>query len=197
VAQAQLACTARQLALIDVLSRDGYTRLYGAADRKYVGQRVNVVSVWNGKTVARPVVQPDGTFLAKAKLPPGALRSSNRARYEARIGKERSLPLKLFRRMVVSRMISSNGRVTITGRVVLPLAKPTRSITLKRRVSCTKDAVVTSVKPDSAGRFSFTVAAPPTGQAAVYRLQTTVPKHANNPKLFPTFTLPRAVELRR
>jgi hypothetical protein len=31
----------------------------------------------------------------------------------------------------------------------------------------------------------------------VYRLQTSVRKHAGNPKLFPTFTLPRAVELRR
>jgi hypothetical protein len=42
-----------------------------------------------------------------------------------------------------------------------------------------------------------TTPAPPTGQAAVYRLQTSVPRSARSPKLFPTFTLPRAVELRR
>jgi hypothetical protein len=44
---------------------------------------------------------------------------------------------------------------------------------------------------------SVTIPAPPTGQAAVYRLQTSVPRNARSPKLFPTFTLPRAVELRR
>jgi hypothetical protein len=158
---------------------------------------VNVVSLWNGKTVARPVVRSDGTFLAKGRLPPAALRGSNRARYEARIGKERSLRLKLFRRLLVSGMSSTNGNVTITGRVVRPLGNPPSAITIKRRVSCTKDAVVRTVTPDRAGRFSVTIAAPPTGQAAVYRLQTSVRKHAGSSKLFPTFTLPRAVELRR
>jgi hypothetical protein len=47
------------------------------------------------------------------------------------------------------------------------------------------------------GRFAVTIPAPPTGQAAVYRLQTSVPRSARNAKLFPSFTLPRAVELRR
>jgi hypothetical protein len=42
-----------------------------------------------------------------------------------------------------------------------------------------------------------TIPVPPTGQAAVYRLQTSVLRSARNPKPFPTFTLPRAVELRR
>ena len=70
VAAAQLQCTTRKLALIDVLERKGYARLYGAADRSLIGKRVNVVASWNGKTVARPVVRKDGTFLAKGKLPP-------------------------------------------------------------------------------------------------------------------------------
>jgi hypothetical protein len=99
--------------------------------------------------------------------------------------------------MLVTEMTSREGKVTIAGRVIGPLANPARSITIKRRVSCTKDAEVASVKPDRSGHFSVTIAAPPTGQAAVYRLQTSVRKHAGNPKLFPTFTLPRAVELRR
>jgi hypothetical protein len=197
VPQGQLSCTSRKLALIDVLSRDGYTRLHGAADLQYVGRRVDVVSLWNGKVVARPIVQRDGTFQAKGALPPKALRRGNRARYQARIGRERSLDLKLFRRMLVEQMSSSKGNVTIAGRVVGPLANPARAITIKRRVSCTKDVTVKTIKPDESGRFTVTIPAPPTGQGAVYRLQTSVRKHADNPKLFPTFTLPRAVELRR
>jgi hypothetical protein len=59
------------------------------------------------------------------------------------------------------------------------------------------NVAVKKVKPDAAGRFAVTIPAPPSGLAAVYRLQTSVPKSARNPKLFPTYTLPRAVELRR
>jgi hypothetical protein len=88
---AQLACTSRKLALIDVLARDGYARLQGVADPRYVGRRLEVVSRWNGKVVARPIVLADGTFQARGALPPKSLRTSNRARYQARIGNERSL----------------------------------------------------------------------------------------------------------
>jgi hypothetical protein len=197
VPQAQLSCTSRKLALIDVISRGSYTRLYGVADLKYVGKRVDVVSLWDGKVVARPIVQRDGSFQAKGALPPGSLRRGNRARYQARVGRERSLDLKLFRRMLVDEMSSGKGTVTIKGRVVRPLAEPSSTITIKRRVSCTKEVTVKTIKPDASGRFSATISAPTTGQAAVYRLQTSVRKHASSPKLFPTFTLPRAVELRR
>jgi hypothetical protein len=197
VSAAQLQCTTRKLALIDVLERNGYARLYGAADRSLIGKRVSVIASWNGKTVARPTVAGDGTFLAKGKLPPLALRHSNRARYQARIGTERSLRLKLFRRMVVTQLSSRTGNVTIKGRIVLPLGQPIQTITIKRRVSCTKNVVVKSLRPDSKGRFSITLGGPPSGQAAVYRLATKVRKNRRNPKLFPTFTLPRAVELKR
>ena len=78
-----------------------------------------------------------------------------------------------------------------------PLGKPRRAVTIKRRVSCAKAVTVKVVTPDASGRFAVTIPAPPTGHAAVYRLQTSVPRSARNAKLFPTFTLPRAVELRR
>jgi hypothetical protein len=194
---AQLQCTTRKLALIDVLERKGYASLYGAADRKFIGKRIDVVSSWDGKVVARPTVQRDGTFTAKGKLPPLALRHGNRARYQARIGKEKSLRLKLFRRMLVTRMTSAQGKVTIAGRVLLPLGKPVQTITIKRRVSCTKNVVAKTLHPDSKGRFSVTLGAPPSGQAAVYRLATKVRKNTHNSKLYPTFTLPRAVALKQ
>lgn len=214
VPQGELSCTSRKLALIDVLSRGSYTRLSGVADLRYVGQRVDVVSLWDGKVVARPIVLPDGTFQAKGALPPKAMRFTNRARYQARIGKERWLDLKLLRPMLFDEMSSSKGNVTITGHVVRPLAapssdvtikgrvlgplgKPTHVITIKRRVSCTKHVAVKTFKPSASGRFAVTIPAPPTGQAAVYRLQTSVPRNARSRTLFPTFTLPRAVELRR
>ncbi len=99
--------------------------------------------------------------------------------------------------MLVTKMTSSKGKVTIAGRVVLPLGHPVQKITIKRRVSCTKNVVEKTLRPDARGRFSVTLDGPPTGQAAVYRLATSVRKNTRNAKLFPTFTLPRAVELKR
>ena len=42
---------------------------------------------------------------------------------------------------------------------------------------------------------AYAVGGPGSQQAAVYRLQTRVRKFTTNPKLFPTFTLPRYVDL--
>ncbi len=196
VAQAQLRCTTRKLVLVDVLERPGYVRLYGVADRKFIGKRVTIRSTYNNRVVATPKVSRAGTFLAKAKLPPRAIRHTNRARYQASIAKEKSLRLKLFRRMVVTQLTGKAGQVTIKGRVILPLGKPVQKITIKRRVSCSKSVTAKTLRPDSKGRFAVTLAAPRSTQTATYRLATKVRKNTHNSKLFPTFTLPRAVEVR-
>jgi hypothetical protein len=160
-----------------------------------VGKPVTIRFAATGKDVARATVKPDGSFTTTAPMPPRAIRGTNRARYVARSGKERSLNLKLARRMVVESVKSADGEVTITGRVVKPLAAPAAPIVLKRRVTCSKLETVKTFKPDASGRFRVTTKAPDGLAATVYRLQTRVRKTASNPKTFPTFTLPRAVDL--
>jgi len=97
--------------------------------------------------------------------------------------------------MVVSRLVSKAGRVTISGRVIRPLGSPVQTIVVKRRVSCRKSEVVARIKPSRKGTFRVNVAAPPRTLAATYRLSTRVRKFTSNPKLFPTYTLPRSVEV--
>jgi hypothetical protein len=197
VAASQLAlqCSTRKLVLIDVLERGGRVSLLGAADKSLIGRTVNIFFAVGGRRVATAVVQPDGFFRATAPLPPRSVRFTNRARYQARIGSERSLNLKLHRRMLVTSISSSGGNVTIKGRVVKPLAAPVQPIFVERRVSCTSSVNVKRIMPRSDGTFSVTVAAPPHTQAAVYRAKTQVRKVTTNPKRFPTFTLPRVVEI--
>jgi hypothetical protein len=190
-----LQCTSRDLVLIDVLPSGNRVRLLGAADRRFIGRQVSIVFTGTHKTVAHATVGQDGIFRATAPLPPRSLRNTNRARYQAKIGSEKSLRLKLMRRMAVTSVRSAAGKVTIRGRVVPPLGSPTRAILLKRRVSCTRSVTVERIRPDRNGRFKVTVNGPSNAQAAVYRLQTQVRKNRSNPKLFPTFTLPRFVEL--
>jgi len=55
--------------------------------------------------------------------------------------------------------------------------------------------VIKRFTPPASGRFKITVGGPGSQQAAAYRLQTRVRKFASNPKLYPTFTLPRYVDL--
>ncbi len=192
---AALQCTHRRLVLVDVIERGDRVRLLGAADKRYVGKTVSLVFGATGRVVARAKVAKDGSFTATAKAPAKRLRGTNAARYQARIGKERSLDLKLRRRMMLTSVTSRAGKVTIAGRVLGPLGKPVKTITLTRRVSCKRMEVVKRFKPGSDGRFRVTVPAPKGQGAAVFRLGTQVRKTERNPKLFPTFTLPRAVDL--
>lgn len=190
-----LQCTTRKLTLIDVLTRGNHVALLGAADRRLVGKRVAIIFRASHKRVATAVVRPDGFFTARAPLPPRRIRFTNSARYQARAGKERSLSLKLHRRMIVTSLRSSAGVVVIKGRVIRPLAKPTAPIYVQRRVSCTRLVNVKRIMPKRDGSFTVKVAAPPNTQAAVYRAATKVRKTTRNPKRFPTFTLPRVVQI--
>jgi hypothetical protein len=194
-ADVTLQCTKRRLVLVDVLEGRRRVRLRGVADPNLAGRTVGIRFSADGHVVAHAKIHRDGSFQTTAPLPPGRLRGTNSARYQARVGRERSLSLKLRRRMVLRSIRSHGGQVTIAGRVVPPLGVPLRSIVLKRRVSCKHTEVVKRFKPAADGSFRVTVKAPKGVGAAVYRLSTSVRKTRSNPKLYPTFTLPRAVEL--
>jgi hypothetical protein len=194
--QLALQCTQRKLTLIDVLQNGNHVDFYGAADKSLVGQTVGIVFNGGSKVIATAKVGADGLFRTTGPLPPQSIRFSNTARYQAvDAAGERSLNLKLHRRMLVDSITSSGGQVHITGTVTGPLADPVQSITIQRRVSCTTLVNVTTVHPDKNGHWSATVAPPPHSQAAVYRATTAVRKNMHNPKRFPTFTLPRVVEI--
>jgi hypothetical protein len=169
--------------------------LDGAADpRRFAGRRVRIRSRWDGRTVARPRVAEDGLFHASVALPPVSVRHTNRARYQAAIGSEHSLDLKLERRMVMTSVKAlGHRRVRLVGQVALPLATPVQPIAIKRRVSCGHLTTVARVKPDSRGRFSVVLKGPPTGRVYTFRFQTRVRHLASSRNLMETFTLPRYV----
>lgn len=194
--QRSLQCTGRKLMLIDVLRRGSHVELFGAADLSLLGRRVNIFLGTGGKRVATAVVGGDGFFHTTAPLPPARLRNTNAARYQARSGAERSLDVKLARRMIVGSISSSNRVVTISGRVTKPFAKPIAAISVQRRVSCTRWITEKRIKPRSDGTFTATLAGPPGDQVGVYRAATLVRKRAANRRLFPTFTLPRVIWLK-
>jgi hypothetical protein len=192
-----LACTDRKLVLLDVLPSGSKVKIKGAADRGLVGRSVRIRLRATGRVVATAKVGKDGFFTTTAALPSRAIRASNAARYRAELGKAVSLPLKLHRRMTLTRLTATGGSVTLAGRVELPLSDPVDPIRLVRRVSCHKTVLVKRFRPAADGTFAVKVAAPKGATAAVYRLATSVRKTVANPKRYPTFTLPAGIDLDR
>ena len=190
-----LGCTEQLVVLEDVVPAGSKVRLVGVADRRFAGRTVSIVFVPSGKVVAKPKVAPDGSFTASAPLPPKRMRNSNLARYEARIGSERSLKLKLARRMRITAIGVTGGKVVVSGTVVGPLAtkKADRVVELQRRVSCTRTESVAKTMPRPNGTFRIAVDVPAGQSAAVYRLRTKVRQSAASKRAVNTFTLPRGV----
>jgi hypothetical protein len=79
--------------------------------------------------------------------------------------------------------------------VLGPPARPVRTVVVERRLSCGRFEVVRRFKPGRDGRVRIRVAGPEGSQAAVFRLRTQVRRNTRSRSLFPTFTLPRFVDL--
>ena len=195
VAAQALRCSARRLVLIDVVPSGRRVRLVGVASARLAGRRVSIVFTDSGRTVARARVDRDGLFRATAPLPPAALRRTNRARYQARLGSERSLRLKLARRLQATRITARGRGVIVSGRITRPLARPLQTVVVTRRVSCGRVEVVKRFKPSRSGRFRVSLPAAKRRQVAVFRFRTLVRHDASDPKLYRTFTLPRFVDI--
>ncbi|HEY6892115.1 MAG TPA: hypothetical protein VI300_30205 [Solirubrobacter sp.] len=188
-------CTTRSLTLIDAVRKGSRVFLQGAADpRRFAGKTVRIRSLWNHRTVATLKVPKSGLFTTYSKLPPASLRHTNAARYRAYVGNEKSLGLKLERRMIVTGTRKAGTRkVTLSGRISRPLATPVQTVTVTRQVSCGKQSVVARFKPAGDGRFKVTLAAPRADRVYTFRFRSRVRFSRAYPTLYQTFTLPQYV----
>lgn len=183
-----LQCTTAQVALINVVQQGSHVEITGAARLVLAGKRVSIKFLATHKVVATATIAADGTFSASAPLPPGKIRESNLARYEAVVGSLHSLNLKLDRRMYMTSATRSGAHVLLSGYVTGSF-KAGAVVKILLRVTCSSEKVIAKVKLNGAGKFNATVPAP-TGaasQIAVYRGTTTVLKDGH-PET--TFTLP-------
>ena len=198
VPEQALSCGSRRLALIDVVDRGSYVAIYGAADKRLAGKRVAIRSKADrGRVVARPRVSKAGLFRARAPLPPARYRDTNVARYLAVHGKDKSLNLKLHRRMVWTSVSSAHGKVTLRGLVTRPWTSPPDTIVVRQRLTCRKQKIVARVHPDANGRFKVTLKAPKNGDVGVYRATTMVAFPDPSAPDFRTYTLPGLVRFAR
>jgi hypothetical protein len=114
-------CTSARLVLNDVYVKGNRVAISGSAAKSLVGKKVKILFGVKQKQVASAVVKADGEYATSAPLPPVAAREANSTRYQAVIGKERSLRLKLARRLELEPPIARGTTVTLSGRVQPPL----------------------------------------------------------------------------
>lgn len=195
-AQLALVCANRRLTLTDVVMRSDHVLLTGAAEGDMIGQTVTIV--FDGREqVATAKVGRDGLFATTAPLPPANLRYSNSARYQAQIGKLRSLDLKLTRRLVLDPPTSHRGRVTLAGEILPPLMSPRAKILVSLEGSnCTHPRVLTELEPSASGHYAITLPDPVARGVAVYRLSSFVRADARSSHPFKTFSLTETVKLK-
>lgn len=190
-AQAALACTTAQIVLIDVTPEHGQVLITGAARGRLIGKQVKIEFLASHKAVATTTIAANGTFSATAPLPPKDIRDSNRARYQAVVGRQKSSALKLSRRAELLVATLSGSTVHLQG-AVSGSFRTGAKVVITLRVTCSSYRVVAKTKLTRSGRFSATFAAPSgaAAQIAVYRAQTTVLSGSHPEK---TFTLPQPV----
>jgi hypothetical protein len=190
-----LGCSKRSLVLNNVLISGRHVLLSGSAAKSLVGKKVKLLFA-GGKQVASAVVKANGQFSTSAPLPPARLRSGNRARYTAVAGAQRSLSLKLTRRLILEPPTFSAGKVTLTGQVVAPLTKPIGAVTVEQQLECGKSAKVLTFTPPASGRFHVTIGGiPAAAKAGIYRLATSVLPSPGARRAFGTYSLPLPVPL--
>jgi hypothetical protein len=194
VEELELGCSKRSLVLNDVLIRGGRVALEGSAAKSLDGKQVEIL--FDGrKRVATATVGSDGEFSTTAPLPPTRLRDSNSARYMAESAGQRSLDLKLTRRLSLEPPRFSGGTVTLVGQVVPPLTKPVAAVSVQQQLECGQSTTVGSFKPSAEGQFRITFKVPAAAKAGLYRLTSSVTEKPGSEHGFTTYSLPLPVIL--
>ena len=189
-----VACAKRQLVLVDVLlaNRGRKVRLVGIADPDLAGRKVTIRQ--GARKVATATIATDGTFATRARAP--RRKDRKRARYQAVLGRSKSLNLKLDRRVITSTARVSRGKVVFSGRVVgRRLKKRPMVELLARRQGCSNAGFVRVARARLGrdGRFKVTAGLLDDVDIAVYRVRTQARTGRRSVR---TFSLPRPVKLR-
>jgi uncharacterized repeat protein (TIGR01451 family) len=196
-------CARGELRLTNVYGRGRRTVLRGVAGPESVGAKVAIYSL-AGKRVATATVRGDLSFSTTAALPARAIRTTNSARFQARLGRERSARLKFARRMTgtVARRLDP-VRVQIGGRITSPLAKPAAAVVVRASSRCPSASfrgtvVARGIRVQPNGRWTANITLPAAlrGTRVFLRAETRVRKTTRNPKRFRTFSLIQGVGLR-
>lgn len=190
---------AKDVTITSVYRVGSKSRIVGRARLEYVGQKVKLQYQPTGsKTIAQPVVQPDGSFSANVSRPSKPVYTSNSARYRAILNNSTTSWIKLTRRMGrTSVTYDGNGRLSVNGSVSLPIAKG-QPLRVERADACGAYRQIGWLPVRGSGDFNGSVATGGGSTAAVYiRLRVKVAKASNPRYRFNTYSIVQPVIIDR
>lgn len=194
-----LPACARDIVITNVVIKGSrYSQISGLARSKYVGQTVRVNYRPSGsRTIGRAVVRTDGTWSVVVRRPTSPGVGSNQARYRATLAGQSTNWIKLSRRLVTNRIVFSDGKLNVSGRVIRPTA-PGRRLVVTRSDLCGKYTTVGTIAVRRDGRFAASVATTPRADSPVpfIRLHVKVRRggSGSNPnREFTTYSIVRPV----
>jgi hypothetical protein len=174
-------CGTKKISLVRADAKRGKVVLSGlvaaSAARKKIELSVRYVGL-RGKPVNLGSVRAkaDGSFRARVKRPPRKLFIL--ARYRAKVGRARSVELKLPQSLVstsIRRVRTSVGTMLfLRGRVDRALLGKKPKPVVVRRILCGRYRLVGRAKPNARGVYVVRFLAPPRGGAALYRAESKV-----------------------
>jgi len=182
------------MGLVNVAQEGDRVRIEGVAPLRLARQNVEIKLLATGRTVAMATVAANGTFSTTAPLPPANIRQSNLARYRAVAGAMKTLPMKLHRRMYMTRAGFSSSSVTLHGRVTGSF-RAGAEVTIYVSQTCTTQKTIARTRLSRTGTFSVTMPgeAAQAGEVTLYRARTTVLYQGQT---FSTYTLQAAPAVR-
>lgn len=193
-----LACSKQRVLLTEVYPSGGKVILRGVASSTLIGQQVAIRSLGEkGKIVAKAKVQTNGAFSVVAKAPKNKkLARSSKARYQAAVGPNKSLALKLQRRMYTFEAYrTQGGSLYVAGTLTKPFPKNAK-VQISMRVNCSTWKTVKVTRASSSGKWGTIVPISSNATSLVFRAQSNVKKSARSKRTTRTYTLPSALQLR-
>jgi len=184
------------LVLNDAYIHGNRVYLAGSAAKSLIAKKVEIIFGTAAKKVASATVGANGQFTTTAPLPPAKIREALKTYYAAEIGSQRSLHLKLTRRLLLEPPTASGHTVTLSGRVTLPLTKPITPIVVEQQLECHKTTIADTFTPPASGAFHITIPVPAGARAGIYTLKSKVAANAHAlAHGFTTYSLPLPVAL--
>ncbi len=164
-----LACSGRQIALLDVHRAGRRVEVSGVALPLLRGRRASIRALFKGSRAASATIQADGSFRTTLPLPPRNRRTT--VRYQATVAGRRSAPLKLVRDLTIVSRRTTRAGTRLTARLSNPRGR--QRITISRQLTCTTYRRLKTVRTNRAGRFTITLPAPRAPEPIAYYRATT------------------------
>lgn len=171
-------CGRRQISLVRADAKGAKVILAGLVARNLAGKPVQIFANYGspkhrGRLTRFATVKSDarGQFTARVKRPPRRLFDT--ARLQARVGRSRSVALKLPQSLASTSVRKAGGRIELRGTVKRSLLGK-RNVIVVKRLECGHYQTVGTAKPGATGSYVVRFAAPRLGDAALYRAQSQV-----------------------